>query len=128
MSELRVSKLAGTVEWDDGTNFNGYAKFDVQMPADGAASEWDSIYRIPGENITPLELPQWAVIPITDGIFHQAVGLIFNADMIPYNSKYQATYYDVTLKEIAGPTASFIVSAEPTTPPVPTLPAPVAPA
>lgn len=128
MSELRVSKLQGTIQWDDATNFNGYAKFVISMPTDASAQEWTSVFRVPGSTLTPLELPQWVVIPIDAGAFNQNVGLIFNADMVPHNTKYTATYYDQTLKEIAGPTATFTVSTAETTPPVPTLPAPTAPA
>ena len=128
MANLRASKLQGTIQWDDGTDFTGYAKFVVSMPTDASAQEWTGLFRIPGATITPIELPQWVVIPITTGSFSQSVGLIFNEDMVPYNTKYTATYYDQTLKEIAGPTATFSVTASETTPPVPTLPAPIPPA
>lgn len=128
MSELRVSKLAGTVQWDDGENFHGYAKFEVVMPTDGAVVEWTELYQKPGDTMVPVELPQWSVIPIVDGAFNQTVGLAYNEDMVPHNTKYRATYYDHTLKEIAGPTSTFTVTTEETTPPVPTLPAPTAPA
>lgn len=128
VSDLRTSKLTGTVQWDDGTNFGGYVKLVVSMPTDDSASEWTELYRKPGESLTPVELPQWAVIPITDGAFNQSVGPIYNADMVPHNTKYTATYYDQSLKLIAGPTATFTVSSATTAPPIPTLPSPNAPA
>lgn len=128
VSELRVTKLTGTVQWDDGTNFTGYAKFELVMPTDALAQEWDVVFQAPGSSMTPVELPLWSVIPINEGVFNTSVGLLYNADLVPHNTKYQATYYDQTLKKIAGPTATFTVTTAETTPLVPTLSAPIAPA
>jgi hypothetical protein len=119
----RISKLTGTVQWDDGENFDGYVKVALALP-----SGWTEVTKKSNQGIAPVTLPLWSVIPIEDGSFSQEVGLYYNSDMTPHNSKYNATYYDKTLTQVATTTANFVVSAETTAVPIPTLPAPVAPA
>ena len=124
----RISKLAGTVAWDDGSAFDGYVLLTILFPADAVATDWTKLYKKGGTSTTPVRLPSWSVIPIYAGTYAQELGLFYNSDMTPHNTKYTATYYDKTMKEIAGPTASFTVSAATTTISAPTLPAPTAPA
>jgi len=124
VANTNTSKLAGAVAWDDGATFDGYVKMDIVFPTDESATAWTNLYKKPDSDLVAVELPIWSVIPIKGGEFNQATGLIFNADMVPHNTSYTATYYDQTLKLIAGPTDSFLVTAAETTPPIPTLPAP----
>jgi hypothetical protein len=119
----RISKLSGTVQWDDGVNFDGYVKVAVSFP-----SGWTTLFKKSNTSITPVKLPEWSVIPIEDGTFSQELGLFYNSDMSPHNTKYTATYYDKTLKLISGPGSTFTASSETTAVPIPTLTAPVAPA
>jgi hypothetical protein len=120
----RISKLTGTVQWDDGVNFDGYVKIAVAFP-----TGWTELFKKSAPAaITSVKLPEWSIIPIEDGLFSQEVGVYYNSDMTPHNTKYNATYYDRTLTEIAGPTANFVASSVTTAPPIPTLTAPVAPA
>jgi hypothetical protein len=116
--------LSGTVQWSDGVNFDGYVKVEVVFP-----TGWTNLFKKTSPTgTTPVKLPEWCVIPIEDGSFLQEVGLYYNSDMTPHNTKYQATYYDKTLTQVGATTATFSVTSDTTTPPIPTLTAPVAPA
>lgn len=126
MAEPRVAKLSGQVLWADSKPFNGYFVVGLVLPSDGAA-DWPYLGRGPGTSsiAVKIRIPSWFTVPIENGVFNQTAGLFFNDDMVPHNSQYQGYYYDDTLKQIVGPTTTFTVTADPTTPPIPTLTAPL---
>jgi hypothetical protein len=126
MAEPRVAKLAGTINWSDATDFSGYAVFGLVLPAkSGGGADWPYVSR-GAQTPDPVRIPQWFVIPIEEGTFNQALGLFFNADIVPQNSQYVVYYYDKNLVSIASDVTPFSVTADPYTPVVPTLTAPVA--
>lgn len=123
MAAPRSAKLSGTVQWDDGENFNGFI-ICLLVPPTKSGSDWTAIYT-GTDTDSPRKVPTRFIIPIVDGEYNQSLGLFFNADLTPHNSQYAAYFYDSTGTQIAGPTAVFSVTADPTTPTVPTLTAPV---
>jgi hypothetical protein len=124
MAEPRIAKLAGTVQWSDGVDFSGYAVFGLVMPETGG-TDWPFLSQ-GGTTPDPVRISQWSVIPIEQGAFNEALGLFYNGDIVPQNSKYVVYYYDKNLVKIAEDTTPFSVTADPTTPVIPTLTAPVA--
>lgn len=110
-----------TVQWTDGTNFNGFLLAGIVPPSNGVTA-WTSVAM--GDNYPAARLPVWARIPIVDGKYNASCALFYNDDMTPPGSEYVAYYYDATGRQIAGPTAQFTVSTDPFTPPSATLTAP----
>jgi len=99
-----------TVQWTDGTNFNGFLLAGIVPPSDGVTA-WTSVSM--GDNYPAATLPVWARIPIVDGKFNASSGLFFNSDITPPGSKYVIYYYDSTGRRIAGPSASISVTSDP---------------
>jgi hypothetical protein len=70
-----------------------------------------------------------STIPVVDGVFNNSLGLWYNADINPPNSKYCVWYYDGTGRIVGQPTNSsdfFIVSTNPFSPVTYTLATPTA--
>lgn len=125
MSQPRIGKFPGTtLNWSNGVHFNGFALFALIPPTDGTVSYPEGDFGL----IDPTEtLPQFAQVPISDGLFNSALGLFYNADISPPNTTYNLSYYDTTGRLIAGPSASFSVTVDPiSTLPTLTLPVPSA--
>lgn len=124
----RVGKLTGTITWSDGSSFNGFAVVGLVLPT-SSGTAWPELTLEPG---SPRQrLPLWSTIPIINGAFNQQLGLWFNEDINPPNTKYIIYYYDTSLKTPAvgvpsGIGDAFTVTADPTTPPTYTLTAPIA--
>lgn len=126
MSTPRTAKLSGTIQWSDGSNFNGFGVVGLVFPTSGGAA-WPELSIEP--NSPRQRIPQWAVIPIVDGAFNNQVGLWFNADIDPPNTKYAIFYYDSSNKLVGQPSSSsdfFQVTADPVAPPTYTLTVPTA--
>lgn len=111
MATPRIGKFpTTTVIWSDGTLFNGFALISY-VPATGGAgtyTETDFGRTSPAE-----QLPQFAMVPIIDGLYNTALGLYFNAEISPPGSTYIARIYDTTKRVIGGPTAPFTVTTDP---------------
>lgn len=123
MATLNIAKFpTSTVTWSDGTNFNGFALVGLVMPTSG--TDWSFVAR--GSMSSGQKLPVFAMIPIVDGLFNTSLGLYFNADIEPPNSKYVYWFYDSTRRQIAGPSALFSVTADPIVLPALTITAPTA--
>lgn len=124
----RTSKLKATpdVTWDNGDNFNGFGIVVIVPPTVDAIS-WPSITIDP--NSPSQRLPQTATIPIVDGVFNNSVGIFYNEDLDPPNSKYCIFYFDSGWNQVGVPASAsdfFVVNSAETNPPQYTLETPVA--
>ena len=122
----RVAKLSGTITWSDGSNFNGFAVIGLVFPTSGG-NNWPALTIEP--NSPKQEIPQWTAVPIVDGSFNNQIGLWYNTDIDPPNTKYAIWYLDAAYKYVGSPTNSsdfFQVTADPTAPPTYTLTVPIA--
>lgn len=126
MAEPRNGKLAGTILWSDGSNFSGFAIIGLVVPTSNGTA-WPELAIDPG---SPRQrIPLWLTVPIKDGAFNTQVGLWYNEDIDPPNSKYCCYLYDNAMKQVGAPATSadfFTVSSEYTTIVAPTLTVPVA--
>lgn len=104
------------VTWSDGTLFNGFClvAFVPSTNADGTYTEINFGHASPTE-----KFPQFAPIPIVEGLYNPSLGLYYNQDISPPGSTYIARYYDTTKRLIAGPSIAFSVASDP----ISTLPA-----
>ena len=125
MADPRRSKFnpSTTVQWSDGTNFDGWILVGVVPPT---FSGTDSAYVSFSDGKPVVRLPVFAFVPITDGKFHTSSSVIFTSDLQPPNTKYVVWYYDSIRRQIAGPSSAVTVTADPFTPPSLTLTAPTA--
>jgi hypothetical protein len=122
----QIGKLTGTITWSDGSNFNGFAVIGLVFPTSSGAA-WPELSLEP--NSFRQRIPQWSVIPIVDGAFNSSVGLFYNENIDPPNTKYAIYYYDSSNKVVGSPSAPadfFIISAPTTTPTMYTLTVPIA--
>ena len=118
MPEPRISKLSGTVTWEDGTLFNGFALVGLVFPNAGE-DPWPALTIEP--NSPRQEIPTWTPVPITNGEFNSQVGVWFNADIDPPNTQYVIYYLDSSLKQVGVPSTEddfFVVTSDPTVPPM----------
>lgn len=123
MTPIRVGYPApATVQWSDGTAFDGYALIGIKELIDGSSAVWPSISI--GNTPVKRTLPKWIMLPIAEGSFLNTCAVPFNADLTPPQSNYVAWYYDVNDKQVAGPTTAFTVTATTFTVPLVTLTAP----
>lgn len=128
MASPNIGKLTGTITWSDSSLFNGYAVVGLVLPT-SSGTAWPELTLEPG---SPRQrLPLWSTIPIINGEFNQQIGLWYNEDIDPPNSKYAIYYYDSALRDPAvGVPVDFndffTISAATTTPPTYTLTAPIA--
>lgn len=109
----RIGKFLQTpLQWSNGTNFNGFLliAFVPSTGAGGTYTEVDFGHADPAE-----KFPQFAVVPIQEGLYNSSLGLYYNEDMSPPGSTYIARYYDTTKRLIAGPTVAFSVTSDPIT-------------
>lgn len=127
MAEPRKAKVTGTFAYNDGSVFNGLALVLLQLPTDGSAVVWPSAARGAGTQ-DRLRIPLAFPIPIVEGVPNSTATLYFTADMQPPNTRYNMYVFDINRKLVAGPTAMFQVTADPTALTVPVLTAPTAPA
>lgn len=127
MANPRSAKFTTTpVLWSDGSNFNGFAVIALVFPT-ASGVNWPELTIEPG---TPRQrLPIWHTVPIVDGVFNQALGLWYNTDINPPNTKYAIWYYDTANKLVAAPSSAsdfFTVTDTPVAPTVYTLTVPIA--
>ena len=114
MSRFRMSKPTGTIAWSDGTLFTGFALVGIEKPV-----TWPSVAL--SDQMPRRTIPPFAPLPIRDGAFHDAVGVIYNADVTPPSQDYVAYFYDANGVQVAGPTSAFQVSSATFTIPAITL-------
>ena len=119
---FQISKISNTFTWSDASNFNGFAVIGIVLPTSGGVN-----WPYPStENSPETRFPIWSVIPIENGVANQNVGLLYTADLNPPNTKYGWYAYDRAFKQVAGPSATFTVTAATTSLPSLTLTAPSA--
>lgn len=97
------------VLWSDQTPFSGYVLAVLSNPTDNT-TPWAEMDL---GNINNLRLPQFQLIPIVAGLYNQSCGLYKNSDLLPPGSQYQLYYYDAGMRQIAGPSVAFSVTASP---------------
>jgi len=105
------------IKWSSGDLFNGFCLIAF-VPSVGY-SETDLGLIDPTDR-----LPQFANVPIQNGLLNSSLGLYFNADISPPASTYTASFYDTTKKLIAGPGSPFTVTTDPISLTIPTLTVP----
>lgn len=126
MANPRVGKLTGTISWSDGSLFNGFAVIGLVLPTSGG-NPWPELSIEP--NSPQQRIPIWSTIPISAGAFNTSVGLWYNEDIDPPNTKYAIYYYDSSLEQVGAPSSAsdfFTITAATTTPPTYTLTVPIA--
>lgn len=124
MSNPRVAKFSQsqTISWSDASTFNGYAYIGVVPPNYGVDDDATSVevkfYSAPSR------IPNRIPVPIKDGKLNNCVGLYYNSDLGPPNSRYAYYLYDTTKRQVAGPSSYFTVTSDPITLPTltPTVP------
>lgn len=117
--QMRVAKLSGIVNWSDNTAFEGYAVVGIVLPPTHsyATIAYPSRYN-------QQRIPQWCTIPISNGVFDNTVGLVYNADVSPRNTAYVIYYYDENGVLIGAPQTTsdyFYATSGTATPPLYTL-------
>ena len=127
MADPRKAKFNATptVAWSDGSVFNGYILIGIQMPSQGGTDYPFVAMGGSGQDFYPIQrVPTFALTPIKSGKYDINTTIFFNSDLNPPNSVYRAWLYDDTRRQVAGPSSSFTVSADPFTPPTltPTIP------
>lgn len=110
----RIAKLSGNLKWPDNMPFNGNALFVLVIPTTNGSTEnpW------PALTLMEKQIPLWTPIKITEGVFDQNAGLIFNDDIVPHNSEYAAYYFDDAGVLAGEATGTFPVDEYVVTPPV----------
>ena len=94
-------QTASTVQWSDGTAFDGYLFMELGYPT-SASVAWPTVaigQRFPNET-----LPRRVVIPIKSGTVQSDPRVPLNPDIVPPGSRHYAYWYDANLKLVA-PTA-----------------------
>ena len=109
------------VQWTDGSNFNGFLLVSVVLPSTGS---YTSVFY--SNSYPQVAVPDFLVCPIVNGTFSANVGILWNADITPPNTKYISWYYDSTGRQVAGPSAVWTVTSSTASPPAATLTAPTA--
>lgn len=116
----RSAKLAGTINWSDGSPFNGWAVF-LLVPPDGYS-------RMFLADVFPkVQIPLRIAVPVVNGVFNQNCRVWYNADLEPVNSKWVIYWLDFTGTTIASPATmsdAFSISTATHTVTPPTLTAP----
>lgn len=104
----RVGKLLpSSVVWSDGTPFNGFYLFALVPPI----LLGTQVAQFALNTTTPkFRIPQYTIIPITNGTPDTTIGLLYNADIDPPTSKYIGFIFDVTRNMIDGPSTQFVVN------------------
>lgn len=125
-STPRVGKFpqSTTISWSDGSLFTGILYVALVPPEyseDDDATSVDYLAFYPA-----LKIPTRVGIPIIEGKFNDSLGLFYNEDLTPPNSRYACRLYDITKRAVTSMSALFEVDANP----IDTLPAlaPTAPA
>lgn len=115
----RAGLPSGTVQWSDGTNFNGSVWIAFTGMQSGSAT-WGSPALPSGRPIASQYL-----IQIIDGKYDGIGGVFYNADVVPPGTAYVANYYDSTNTPVGSQTAQFSVTASTFTIPSVTLTPPI---
>lgn len=114
----RVAKFAQDqiFTWSTGENFSGYAYVALVLPTYSGTSADSAEIRLYSP---PCQVPNRIPVPIKNGKANGSVGLFFNEDLGPPNTRYAYYLYDTTKRQVAGPSSYFTVTADPVT--LPTL-------
>jgi hypothetical protein len=124
MAAVRRAKLTGTVNWSDGSPFNGYAWISINPPI--GSTTWPSISL--GDTLVKQEVPPVFPIPIRNGQYADTARLFYTADMVPPNSRYAAYFSDLSRKRVdSGTPTLFTITSDPHTLTPPTLTLPTTP-
>lgn len=126
MSTPRVGKFSQdtTISWSDGSLFTGILYVALVPPEyseDDDATSVDYLTFYP-----PQKIADRVGIPVVNGKFNNALGLFYNEDLSPPNSRYACRLYDITKRAVTSMSSLFEVDNNP----IDTLPAlaPTAPA
>ena len=105
----RVSAFSQTqtLYWSTGELFNGFALIGLVTPT-SAGTPW--VLVAPNGSYPGDALPDFMYAPIVNGKWNQSSGLFYNSDLTPPNSRYVAWYYDLSKRQLAGPTSNFAAS------------------
>ncbi len=112
-STPRVGKFPQDTEitWSDGSLFTGILYVALVPPEyaeDDDATSVDYLAFYP-----PQKIPTRVGIPIVEGQFNNSLGLFFNEDLAPPNSRYACRLYDITKRAVTSMSALFEVDNDP---------------
>ena len=114
-STPRVGKFPQdtTITWSDGSLFTGIlyvalvpSSYDTVTDDDATNINYQAFY-------PALHIPWRVGIPIVDGLFNNSLGLFYNEDLTPPNSRYACRLYDSTLRAVTSMSALFVVDNNP---------------
>jgi hypothetical protein len=131
MASPRISYPdSSVITWSNGDLFNGFALIGIALPTSSGTAFLGVRY---GNSGISEAVPQWYKVPVRDGVLHSSSGLLYNADLTPPASIYYGWFYTSNgptaggpSRMIAGPSASFSVTAPTFAIPALTLPVPSA--
>lgn len=111
MSSPRIGKFTNhpVIYWDNGMRFNGYACIAIVPPTIPAQGQLQYTVRGMATPATTLPLTMH-LIPIENGVLDPNLGLYYNEDITPPNTRYVLYYADASKQIISGPSAYFTVS------------------
>lgn len=117
-----TSLLTGTVNWSDGSRFDGYLHLGLVLPQNGDG-QWPTT-TLAGQ-LPPQRLPIWTVVPISAGVFDANTKVFYNTSLDPPNSQYVAYWYDLNRRRLfpttGTPPTPFTIAANPYAISLPTL-------
>jgi len=112
-SNPRVGKFPQTAEitWSDDSLFTGILYVALVPPEysendDATSVDYQAFY--PGQKI-----PTRVGIPIVNGLFNNSLGLFYNEDLSPPNSRYACRLYDITGRAVTSMSSLFEVNSDP---------------
>ncbi len=102
-----------TITWSDDSLFTGILYVALVPPSYNTVTD-DDATSVNYESFYPaLKIPVRVGIPIVNGKFNDSLGLFYNADMTPPNSRYACRLYDSTLRAVTSMSALFEVDSDP---------------
>jgi hypothetical protein len=117
MASPRISypSQSTPLAWTSGDLFNGFVLIGLALPTSSGTAFLGVRYGNAGISEA---IPQFTKIPVKDGLLNSSCGLFYNADLTPPASIYYAWIYvpngptaGGVCRMIAGPSASFSVTA-----------------
>lgn len=118
MTTPRIGKFSQdtTITWSDGTLFTGVLYVALVPPTYGAN---DDATGVDFSFYPEISIPSRLGIPIVQGKFSSGLGLYYNEDLLPPESRYACRLYDTTLRAVTSMSSTFVVDNDP----IDTLPA-----
>lgn len=102
-----------TVTWSDGTLFTGILYVALVPPSYDTVTDDDATEVDYSAFFPAIKIPTRIGIPIIQGKYASQLGLYYNADLVPPNSRYACKLYDSTGRSVSSMSALFVVDENP---------------